>query len=663
MDTQQQTYILTQAELKLSNDIEESELENGVVIIKHIPTKNYLVLEAEELFILRKFKHSLTMQSLVPSLISDRKCIPLRNLYELILKAVMFGILYVDGENKNDQPRVEAVEWEHTLRFGFAHYFGYAGILSGVFALLIQGITIPTHFLHIALGYLAVCVAISLGYLLSACLLRGFDREVYNFRFLMLTPFPHFFCNVEDGCMAGSKCEISVALAQMAPLFTVAAISAVWYPPIAYLLLLGMFLQTAPDGKSPFCLLMRALYRKFPLSTTRDFLFVQNRVIWTLINNHIKFADKKYLLLFSFCTILWLFTVLFSNLRVFNLNAVDLWTKFVSHNGIHIVSVLLLTSTGILILGSVAFLAWILFNNLVNTFEEIKVTRQKRFKIKRDLELTTTDIVDFLREDCLLLREMGLDSLEEIANRVEGHIVCAKQYVFRQGEPGDRLYFVFEGKVEVIHNLKSGRPLRITTLKKGDVFGEIALIENIARTRSIRTASRSLLLSLSREDFQQLIIRNLGVQQVKEIVEKESFLNRIPLCSNWHPQAMVRFAQLGTFSEFKASETVIQKGRANQFFYLIYDGILEVKEGTKTLAKLSTGQFFGEISLLQNSVSTADVVAKIDSRCFLISRKDFLKFLGTDFLIGLQFEDITSKRLKHPVFPLTGINYDEALNR
>src|SRR5690606_6001038 len=114
----------------------------------------------------------------------------------------------------------------------------------------------------------------------------------------------------------------------------------------------------------------------------------------------------------------------------------------------------------------------------------------------------------------LLLRGVDRRILEELAERARGVIVDPKQYIFKEGEPGDELYFVLDGAVEVLMNLKSGRPLSITVLGRGDVFGEIALLHNVPRTRSIRASRKSLLLAISRADFQQLIVGSIGAREV-----------------------------------------------------------------------------------------------------------------------------------------------------
>ncbi len=652
-----QSYILTKARLKLAGGLEASKPEHEILILKNVPQKTYLVVEEEQWRLLRRFRKGEQLQELLPELITERKCPPLRSLYELVMKCVITGILEVDGHILSSQQRNCAVEWDHSLRFSMAHWFGVATILFGALTVLFRPLGTPNTLLEILIGWLLICGSLTVGYFLSACILVGFDREVYQTRFRWKHPFPHFHCNVEDARMAGRLCEMTVALMQMAPMFFITGVAALWYPQFVYVLLLGVFYITLPDGRSPASLLLRSLYRRYPLSTTHDFIFVQNKLLWTLLNARIKFADKSYLLIFSAFTIIWLFTVFMANLTAFDLNLNELTSLYVSSGGAAITVVIVLLQMAATILGSLAVLCWIAAMNIFHVIEQLNTHQQSAPKLKNQ-ELTGDDAVKFFHET-LLLRGVDEEILIELAERVEGVIVDPKQYVCKEGEPGNQLYFVLNGAVEVLMTLKSGRPLRITELGPGDVFGEIALLHNVPRTRSIRAAKKSLLLALHRDDFQKFIVGKIGARTVEEIIRKQSFLHRIELCRNWHPQALTAFSRLANIAEFEAGEVVIKKGMRNQFFYLIYDGLLEVVAGNKRLAKLATGEFFGEISLLQNSTATADIVAITDSHCLVVQRKDFLDFLGTDFLVGLQFEDISSKRLKHPIFPLTGVAYDD----
>ena len=77
------------------------------------------------------------------------------------------------------------------------------------------------------------------------------------------------------------------------------------------------------------------------------------------------------------------------------------------------------------------------------------------------------------------------------------------------------------------------------------------------------------------------------------------------------------------------------------------------------IAKRGIDDFFGEISLLQNSSITADAYDTIeDRRCFVLYKSDFLKFISEDFVLSLFFEEVRSERLYEPIFPLRGRSFE-----
>ncbi len=421
-------------------------------------------------------------------------------------------------------------------------------------------------------------------------------------------------------------------------------------------MLLGVLYVLSPLPESPLMQLLRGLFQRTPLSTQRDFLFVQNQFFWTLLNNRLKFADRRYLIVLTCYSLVWLALMAWEGFRILgSAEAAELLRDVSEGRFPRALQAILLTQVGFMVLGSLGLTLWILFRNTAEVAYKVfsRYHDEHKFLLGADINAVISVL-----HDSLLFRELPIHLVEEIARRMQRRVFKPKEYLVREGEPGDLLYVVAKGKVEVVMELKSGRPLKITDLSAGDVFGEIALLERVPRTRSVRAISMGEALTLSRDDFDSLVRTNLGAQKIREIVQKRSFLARLPLCRNWHPQAMIRFAQLANFADYTPGQTILATGRDNQFFFLVYEGLIEVRKGDKKLARLTTGDFFGEISLLQNSSTVADVVAIEKSRCLTLHKTEFLRFIAHDFFLGFQFEEISSKRLKHPIFPLTGISYD-----
>ena len=95
--------------------------------------------------------------------------------------------------------------------------------------------------------------------------------------------------------------------------------------------------------------------------------------------------------------------------------------------------------------------------------------------------------------------------LSTLADRfvVERH--AEGRVIFEEGDPGDKLYFIDRGEVEVVVTGPTGEKRRMALLRDGDYFGEIALLEDVPRTATVRTRAPSLLLGLDREQFLDLL--------------------------------------------------------------------------------------------------------------------------------------------------------------
>ena len=61
------------------------------------------------------------------------------------------------------------------------------------------------------------------------------------------------------------------------------------------------------------------------------------------------------------------------------------------------------------------------------------------------------------------------------------------EFIEKEGEPGDRIYFIIEGKVEILKEIADSDNLsRIFVFSEGDVFGEMELIDVQPCAASVR---------------------------------------------------------------------------------------------------------------------------------------------------------------------------------
>jgi CRP-like cAMP-binding protein len=76
--------------------------------------------------------------------------------------------------------------------------------------------------------------------------------------------------------------------------------------------------------------------------------------------------------------------------------------------------------------------------------------------------------------------------------------------VCHKGAPGDEMYFIVHGEVEVVDEHDSV----LARLHDGDFFGEMALLTDNPRNATARTASFCDLYVLGRESFKQVAVRH-----------------------------------------------------------------------------------------------------------------------------------------------------------
>ena len=77
--------------------------------------------------------------------------------------------------------------------------------------------------------------------------------------------------------------------------------------------------------------------------------------------------------------------------------------------------------------------------------------------------------------------------------------------IFREGDPCYRLYIVLEGTIEISTEIAEGHPQILGELTRGKMFGEMALIDDVARSATATTLENSTLVSITRDDFLDLI--------------------------------------------------------------------------------------------------------------------------------------------------------------
>ena len=96
----------------------------------------------------------------------------------------------------------------------------------------------------------------------------------------------------------------------------------------------------------------------------------------------------------------------------------------------------------------------------------------------------------------------GLERIAGIA-REESH--RKNDVIFREGDVGDQLYLILEGKVRISRQVQGMGEEALAVLGPGEAFGEMALIDDIPRSADALVHERCRLMVISREAMEDLL--------------------------------------------------------------------------------------------------------------------------------------------------------------
>ena len=149
---------------------------------------------------------------------------------------------------------------------------------------------------------------------------------------------------------------------------------------------------------------------------------------------------------------------------------------------------------------------------------------EKRGKFMKS-HISLENLITFLLTTPMF-EDLDPKEVKEITHIVETKKYSAGEEVFHEGEPGDAWYAFYRGSVEVVKHSGGGEEL-IRTLAPPSCFGEVAILDGLPRSATVRAREDSTVLRISRDKFEELVneenlvayklIRYMALTLVKEL--------------------------------------------------------------------------------------------------------------------------------------------------
>ncbi len=630
--------LLGTAVLRLAPDLRTAPTRGSLLAVKHDASGSLLVVARSQWQLLERFTAGCTVPEALCAIIADEHCPPLREFYALVVQAHEHGILRVDGLPL--PPPVGPVRWRVPLPPAPARLGALVLLTLSTLVLALAGVRLPSHAREVLGGALLALATPSLGQLLAACVLAGAGCRVLRPKFHWKTAVPGFRLDLEEAVMGGRDTEINVALVRLVPPFLGAALATVKAPPYALPLLVVGIVLLSPLWRTPGWDLLRALFRDPRLATRTRFVFARSVPFAVLATARRQLSDRRFLLAGTIATLVWLALVFVIGCLLFQAHAVDLLHRFYLAGGLRYTGIVMVGAVAAVILGVIGLVLWILVGHVLAWFRA-RAARARRLQIAG----RSPEAVAELLAGIVLFRDLPPEARREAAAAMRPLEPARGDLVLRAGDPADAVYVVVSGRLEVIRHLADGRAEPVADLVAGDVLGEMAVVRGGPRTRSVRCATRSLLLALAKPDFDRIAFAHLTHAAVEDAVNKVGFLQNIALVQQWPQPSLAAFAKLARIQEYNEGDLVVREGSENVHLYLVHRGEFAVSQHGKPVRKLRPGDSYGEFGLLQNRVATTSVAATLPGSCLVVAKADFLKFITQDIALSLQFEQLGTREL------------------
>jgi CRP-like cAMP-binding protein len=82
-----------------------------------------------------------------------------------------------------------------------------------------------------------------------------------------------------------------------------------------------------------------------------------------------------------------------------------------------------------------------------------------------------------------------------------GRVYANGDVIVRQGEPGDCMFTLQEGRLEVLVKHEGRAEMRVAVMEKGAMFGEMAIFEREVRSATVRALGTATVLTIDKKNF------------------------------------------------------------------------------------------------------------------------------------------------------------------
>ena len=242
------------------------------------------------------------------------------------------------------------------------------------------------------------------------------------------------------------------------------------------------------------------------------------------------------------------------------------------------------------------------------------------------------DITDTLAKIDLF---KGLDKavISKFASVLSTVTFAEGEAIVQKGEQGDIFYIINDGQVRV-HDIGLGdSSYADQVLKKGDWFGERALMTGEPRAANVTAMSETQAFAVDRKTFETTIG---PLESVLGIEAKKRYIRSVPIFAE-SQLLQVEYDHLVSLmvqKKYKKGDKLAEAGKpGHQYLWIVQEGKLMVTNSEGKIFFLGSGDYFGDKGILHKEdkgeyLSEDTCVCEEDTACWVVKRKDIEEVIG-----------------------------------
>ena len=240
---------------------------------------------------------------------------------------------------------------------------------------------------------------------------------------------------------------------------------------------------------------------------------------------------------------------------------------------------------------------------------------------KRNSEKEDQQLIENALKKNFYMKALNIRTTLEIIKQMSLVSIKEDTIVFNQGLDGNYFYIIKEGQVEIYSNNEYKK-----TLNKGDTFGLLALLYQAPRTVTVKAKTNCLFWIMERKHFRQIIDHINSIQ----FEENKRFIQSIPILSCIDSSQKAFLCSSLNKQIYDKNEYILREGLQLKCLFIIDEGIVECIDNNKVVGKIEKGDYFGELSLLNDDKIFCDFKTTVKCTCYSISYATFKTILGNE---------------------------------